>query len=165
MPYELDKYIEESKHLFEYMIHNYKDMFDGNILKHFDIWYTTWWMQSYYEEVSNKIGGDIQTELVPWIRNEMESGRLIEPKYWKLFHDSDSFNDIYIGYKKLFFYKYYYFQLTIESTHSDCIYCERKDNPIHFQLALYGWKDKQTNKVQPYNEICIEPERMMPEIV
>ena len=110
MSYKLNKHIEESNRLFQYMIHNYEDMFDGNILKHFDIWYATWWMHSYYEEVSNKFGDDIQIELVPWIRNEMKSGRLIEQKYWKLCHDSDSYNDIYIGYKKLFFYKYYYFQ-------------------------------------------------------
>lgn len=158
-----DQFVKEGEILFQYMLHHYNEMFDGDSIKHFNIWYATYWMQSDYEAVKEKYGKEIQHELVPWIRNEFESKRLFEPSLWKPFRDGESPNYIYPGYKKLFFYKNYYFQLQIEATCSDCIHCERKDNPIHFDLGLFGWKDEHSDRVLPYDNVRVLSDHMMPE--
>ena len=155
--------LNEGEKLFQYMIHHYDDMFDGEIIKHFNIWYATWWMQSYYREVNEICGKDIQLDLVPWIRNEFESKQLFKSSNWKPFRDGESPIYMNLGYKKLFFYKQYYFQLQIEATCSDCIHCEKKDNPIHFDLGLYGWKDEYSERVLPYKNTIILADLMMPE--
>jgi hypothetical protein len=163
MPFEWEDCLKEGEEAFQYMIHHYDDMLDGDRVKHFDIWYATYWMQSYYDDVKALYGKEIQVELAPWIKNEFESKRLFEPTLWKPFRDGDSPNYINMGYKKLFVYKNYYFQLQIETTCSDCVDCERNENPIHFDIALYGWKDEHSDKVLPYNDVSVLPDYMMPE--
>lgn len=157
------EFLKEGEGLFQYMIHNYDDMFDDGRIKHFDIWYATWWMQSHYKDVKALCGKEIQTELVPWIHHEFESKRLFDSSHWKPFRDGDTLIYMSLGYKKLFVYKNYYFQLQIEATCSDCVHCESKDNPIHFDLGLYGWKDEHSDKVLPYNDVIILSDNMMPE--
>ena len=145
------------------MIHHYDDMFDGDNIKHFNIWYSSWWMYSYVDDVKIECEQNIQSELVPWIRNEFENKWLFEPNNWKPFRDADSYIYMTLGYKKLFVYKQYYFQLQIEAECADCIHCERNDNPIHFELGVYGWKDTHSNKVLPYNDVIVLPENFMSE--
>jgi len=128
MASQWEEFLKEGEELFQYMLHHYDDMFDGDCVKHFDIWYATWWMQTHYRDVKKLCGNDIQAELVRWIHLEAESNRLFDPNYWKPFRDGDTLIYMSLGYKKLFVYKGYYFQLQIEATHSYCIHCDRNDN-------------------------------------
>jgi hypothetical protein len=161
MPREWEECIKEGESLYQYMVEHFEEMFNGNEIKHFSIWYATWWMQSYYHNVQEKYRKEIQEELITWIRKEKEIGHLEESLFWKPFRDSDSFCDIYQGYKKLFLYQNYYFQLIIQSECGECVYCEKGENQIHFELALYGWKD-DSDLVQPYNELIIGTDMLMP---
>jgi hypothetical protein len=128
------------------------------------------------EEVMKKYGNDIQKYLVPWIKTEFQDGRLFNKTLWKPFRDMDTYSSMFYAYKKIFKYENYYFQLSInlECYTDECKYCNRYinykckycndidecddedecicnnddiyNNIIHFELALYGWKDDITNK-------------------
>ena len=95
MPREWEECIKEGESLYQYMMEHFEEMFNGNEIKHFSIWYATWWMQSYYHNVKENCGKEIQEELITWIRKEKEIGRLNSLVFWKPFRDSDSFCDIY----------------------------------------------------------------------
>jgi hypothetical protein len=148
--------IKESKKSFDYMINNFNSMFDKDTIKHFYIKYVSNDTMYYADDISEQYGVDIHRELIPWIKNEFEKITLIQINNWKPFRDSYLYTNVYLGYKKLFQYKQYYFQLTIDNSirddTNDCKYCKNGDSLIHFELALYGWKDIN-NKLQPSNDI------------
>ena len=161
MPREWEECIKEGESLYQYMMEHFEEMFDANEIKHFSIWYATWWMQSYYHYVQEKYRKEIQDELILWIRKEKEIGHLEESLFWKPFYDTSEFRFIYQGYKKLFLYQNYYFQLIIQSECGECVSCEKGENQIHFELALYGWKD-DSERLQPYNDVIVGPDQMVP---
>lgn len=105
MPYNWDQCIIEGKKSFNYMISNFYEMFNDTAIKHFYIRYATNNMMSYYEDVNEKHNYDIQIALIPWIKNEFEEKRLVKDTNWKPFRDSHDYNDMYLGYSKLFQYK------------------------------------------------------------
>lgn len=140
--------------VFQHVVDYFDEMFDGDEIKHFYIWYATWWMHSYYENVAEECR-DIQKELVIWIRKEKEEGRLTKSPLWMPDNDGDSSTYDLLSYKKMFLYQNYYFKLIIEPICGECTHCQRGDNPIHFILALYGWKDKMSDYIQPYNKNTI----------
>ena len=162
MPYDWDQCIIEGRKSFNYMISHFYEMFDETI-HDFYIRYATNTMMSYYEEVNEKYNSDIQVALIPWIKNEFEEKRLVKDTNWKPFRDSHDYNDMYLGYSKLFQYKQYYFQLALESgcVCDDCIPINKCGHPPCFELALYGWKEDGYEKVKPYDIDMID--RMMPE--
>ena len=67
----------------------------------------------------------------------------------------------------MFQYKQYYLQLSIGSEceySTNCIYCNKGQRNVHFQLLYYGWKDDTTTMIQPYNNVQIPKDDMiMPE--
>jgi hypothetical protein len=71
-------------------------------------------------------------------------------------------SEMYYGYRKLFQYKQYYFQLAMESRCilDECEYCDLFDdeyndkNSKHFKLALYGRKDDNSNVIRPCCTCC-----------
>jgi hypothetical protein len=67
---------------------------------------------------------------------------------------------MYLGYRTLFQYRHYYFQLVISADRDgdidDCIYCKNNESLIHFDLALYGWKENGKEKIQPDNVMNCE---------
>jgi hypothetical protein len=163
-----DRFLKEGEELFNYMIHNFDDMFDGNKIKHFDIRYEYIYDEG-TQEIKERYGEDIQKELIPWIKKEFESNELINSTSWKPFRDQYTLSDMYFGYRKLFQFKHYYFQLAMESECDldDCKYCINDTNKIifspHFCLALYGWKDESSDILQPYNKVKIPLDNIMPE--
>ena len=105
--------VKKGEELFQYMIHNYDTMFDGDYIKHFDVWYTSHMMEGYYDEAIKECGkNNIKAELIPWIRKEFETNNLFNSENWRPERDYD-YCDMYLGYRKLFVYKQYYFQLQI----------------------------------------------------
>lgn len=163
MPHDWDQCIIEGKKSFDYMISHFYEMFDETTINDFYIRYATNTMMSYYEDVNEKYNSDIQHTLIPWIKNEFEEKRLVNDINWKPFRDSDDYNDMYLGYNKLFQYKQYYFQLALESgcVCDDCIPINKCRHPPCFELALYGWKEDGSENVQPYDIDMIDS--MMPE--
>lgn len=142
-------------------------MIDGDIIKHFNLRYVSSLNIPYLDSIKEKYMNELQVELIPWIKNEYECSNLFNKDNWKPFRDRHEIDLMYLGYNKMFQYKHYYFQLAIESDiwddNDDCKYCKRGDSLIHFELALYGWKDEQFEKIQPVNEYIILSDNMMPE--
>lgn len=54
-------------------------------------------------------------ELIPWIKNEHKENRLFDKTLWKPFRDHYHLHEMYYGYRRLFKYKHYYFQLVMET--------------------------------------------------
>lgn len=114
------------------------------------------------QELNQRIRDKIQQELIPWIHNEHSAGRLFDPTLWKPFSDAHTYVDMYMGYRPLFRYAHYMFQLAIEngcSPHIDCEDCdamETEHNVIHFDVQFVGWirdDHERTHLVHPFHTI------------
>lgn len=158
MPYDWDQCITEGQKSFDYMIKHFYEMFDETTINNFYIRYATNDMISYYEDVTLKYNTDIQIALIPWIKKEFEEKRLVNNTNWKPFRDAHDYNDMYLGYNKLFQYKQYYFLVALESgcVCEECIPINTCGHPPCFELALFGWKEDGSEKVQPYNIVIID---------
>ena len=160
-----DKFLKEGDGLFVWMTQNYETMIDGDKIKHFDIRYGTYLVMDEEEEIKVKLlyGDEIQKEIIPWIKNEYESGRLFEKTNWKPFRDQYLLTHMYFGYKYTFKFKNYYLQIALDSACGICEYCKKSMSRIHFELALYGWKEDNKEKIQPDNEVILPTDNIMPE--
>ena len=129
-----DRFVEHGQYLFKRTTREYDTMLEGDsIVKHIGF------RVSGYEHIDRKIldtivrenGEPIQRELVPWIRAQHKGHMLFSPINWKPVNDMYVFIDMYMGYRKVFRYQQYYFQLSLsEGCHcADCL--TRKDpSPI-----------------------------------
>ena len=161
--------VEEADELFEYLLHNYDNMLDGeDKVKHFDVLYGRNLYMDAASEIRETYHYEIQRELVPWIKNEFQTGELFKMENWRLYRDRWAMSTMYLGYRKLIIFKQFLLQLTM-SFYCDndvykCDYCEKKDYCGNaFSVALYGWTD--INKVEPCNQecayICNDPNDLM----
>jgi hypothetical protein len=161
-----DQFVESGKISFDYLYNNFHDMIDGDIIKHFELRHVSPDTIDYLDDINKKYGNDIHKKVVPWIKNEFDSGSLLENNNWKPFRDRYHLIQSYLGYKKLFQYKNYYFQLAIDNSLwypcEDCKYCDNDEKLIHFELALYGIKDDNYEKLQPDNKVVVGDDNMMP---
>jgi len=158
------RFEKEGEELYEYMTTHFNDMFEptGSI-KYFDMHYTTYLTSGYYDRVKKECGKKVHKEILPWIREEQRSGRLFNKDNWKPFRDQLTFTRMYYGYRMLFlFHDFFYFQVTIARICHDTTNSELKST-IDLQVALYGWKEKGMEYVQPDNQVIVDADRMMPE--
>ena len=140
----------EGETLYDYLIHNYDKLFDGDNIKHCYIRDGIYSHIANTDEIYEKYGQDIQLELLPWIQNEFNENRIFDKTLWKPFRDSYTLYHMYLGYRKLFRYKHYIFQLSMESVITP-----------HFCLALYGWKEDNSDMLQPYRDTIIPIDNIM----
>jgi hypothetical protein len=166
-----DEFSEKGDKMFEYMTRNFDDMFDSESIKHFDIRYGISSVIGYENEIREKYSDDIQKGLIPWIQTELKSGRLFDKGLWRPFRDPYDITDMFFGYRLFFPYKEYYFQLAIYYECLNCKYCkycdiddDNDEITIHFELALYGWKNENSDKLQPDNTVCIPSDTMVPDL-
>lgn len=161
MPYYWKDCIIEGNNSFTYMINNFDTMFDGDSIKHFYIGYATSNNMVYYRDINDMYNSEIQSPLSIWIKKEHENMKLFEETNWKLFHDQHDPYCVYMCYNKLFQYKQYYFQLAIENgCGADwCEYCKKESNGIHFELALFGWKENGI--LEPDKKYTVEDDNMI----
>jgi len=148
------------------MIHNFKNMFDGDLIKHFNIRNGIYHLNNEPNEIKDKYSNDLQKELIIWINKEFEANELFKSNNWKPFRDQDILTYMFFGYRKMFQFKQYYFQLTLDTncdTYESCEYCKNKTNLIHFKLALWGWKEDGKENLQPDNIISILSDNIMPD--
>jgi len=152
MPWDWEECIEEGNKSFEYMVQHFNSMFDGPVIKHFDIRFATRAMMSYCDNdapLSKRwkelYHTEIENALIPWINEELHSKRLFEYSNWRPCRNPHNHNAMHMGYNKLFEYQEYYFQLAIQYYCGQCHYCKIEENRIHFELALYGCKHELHN--------------------
>jgi hypothetical protein len=163
MPLYLEDYLLNGPPLYEYMIKNFDDMLDNNTIKHFNIIHGTNGIESDAEEINMIYGVNIQEELVKWIKIEHENGNLFNNDNWRPFRSEVIPSHMYIGYRKMFQYKQYYFQLALNYECIDCTYCKNDNNMKHFELVLYGWKDNTSKFIQPDGILMLLADNIIPE--
>lgn len=159
---------KEGEELFEYLLSKYEIMLDGDDkVKHFDIGSEWGMLTDKADEFKETYSDDIQRELVPWIRDEIHKGGLFKLENWRPFRDHYTLFDMFLGYRKLFQYKEYLFQLSLlsacENDISICKYCEKGDYGRHFGVVLYGWRDVNRVKLQPVDFITVLDDNIIPE--
>jgi len=140
-----DRFLIEGDESFDFMRHNFESMFDGESrIKQFEIRYDVSCKGYTTDEIYKEHGKDIEQELISWIRAEYESNRLFDKEKWKPFRDYYLFTHMYLGYRNIFQYKQYIFQLAVDwyCTTDGCVYCKDScEALLGFQLALCGIKD------------------------
>lgn len=137
MPSEWKKCIYQANECFAHLCAHFDDMLDGMHIRHFDIHCANYSMMGYHEEVATRHGNCIHLALTPWIREEAQSGRLFKRSHWKPFRKPCSYTACYTGYRKLFTYDKYTFQLTIAKD-KDWNNQGVREEWICFEAALYG---------------------------
>jgi len=160
-----NRFVEEGEELYNYMIDNFNNMIDGESIKHFDIVYGPYHTIKYIFDIKEKYFNDIHKEIIPWIKKEFDSKSLFKYNNWIPFRDQDAMVDMFLGYRKLFQYKEYFFQLTMLSQCDKlkCNDCNIEELTLykHFGLALYGWKEGNT--IQPDNLFTLNEDNIMPD--
>jgi hypothetical protein len=146
-----EQLLKRGNELYQAMISNFDEIFDGDHIRHFRV-RSIGVYDLGSEKVMEEHGDNIKKELLLWIDNEYKGGDLFVISNWRMCHDRYSSSYMYIGYKKLFQFKNYYFGLLFNTICmkdiKDCIYCMKHeygktfDKEYHFQLLLYGWKGK-----------------------
>lgn len=162
----IESHIKEGEDLYSYLFNNYHNMIDGNVIKHFNIGYVSSCVMGYNHDIKDTYKNELEQELLPWIKIEYEEDRLLQKSNWRPFNDRFNAHYMYLGYNKLFRYKQYYFQLTINTalceSCEDCKYCNNESTRTHFELALYGWVDEKFKKLQPDDKYIVLSDDMMP---
>ncbi len=73
-----DRFLIEGEYLYNYMIINFENMFDRNIIKHFCINDGIYRHIKDTDKMNNEMADNIQKELFPWIKKEYQEGRLFD---------------------------------------------------------------------------------------
>ena len=164
-----ERLAEECDELFDSLIHKYENKLDGKEkLKHFDVlcdFHILGQAEEELKEIKEKYSIELQRELIPWIKNEIQKNDLFKIENWKPYRQPQAIMNVFIGYRKLFKLKHLFFQLSLsyDCILDTCTYCEKTDNDGHFGLLLYGWKDINDEKLQPQNKIAVLDDNIIPE--
>ncbi len=140
-----EPFLVKGEEWYQYMISHFEEFFDGNIIKHFTIR-----DEDMYdigsEEVLEKHGEEIHKELYKWIHNEHIEERLFIQSNWKPFYDNNSHNHMYFGYRHMFVYKQYYFQLLFDEfcqiDWGKCNTCKDTKKGYHYEILLYSIRNE-----------------------
>ena len=134
----MDRFIREGEELYRFLIENFDKMFnEDKTLIFVDIRYFFDSCQDYVEDIRKNYNDSIKKEFGLWLLQEKSSGRLFDRTNWQIYRNRDICTDMYIGYRTLFVYKQYYFQVSYDF--------------YFFALGLYGWKDEHKETLQPDN--------------
>ena len=159
------RFVEEGDILYNHMIKNFNNMIDGDSIKHFDVEFGPYHTIKYISDIKEKYFYDIHKEIIPWIKKEFDSKFLFEYNNWIPFRDQDAMVDMLLGYRKMFQFKQYIFQLTMRSEcdNEECNNCKIGESRItkHFGVALYGWKEG--NIIQPDEIFTLSEDNIMPD--
>lgn len=144
---------------------HYDSMICDERIPHFTIRRGGYNVYDQHEEVNELYGATIEQELILWIREEHASGRLLNKELWRPFRDWVWHVEMYWGYKHMFRHGKYYFQLSAEDgCENNCKDCLDPDvDRIHFTLALYGWLEDGTDKLQPDNRYVVGDDLVLPD--
>jgi hypothetical protein len=157
-----DELLKEGDQLFDYLCRHFYNLFDhNNNILFFDMWPATNIMHGYYEKINKEYGKSIHDTIVPWIHEEYKSGRLTNKEHWKPFRIPYQYTLMVYGYRKLFMFDKYYFQLIL-SNDRDMI-DEVFTHYVCFQVALYGWKSDGSEALDRSTHVPVSDDMLMPE--
>lgn len=158
--------VKKGKKLYQCMIDTFDNSFDksGKIID-FRIYHV--YDATFLEAEHLVIDGfkdDIHEQLLPWIHEEHQSGRLFQQKDWKPFRDPYNVVFTYYGYRKLFVYNKYYLQLVVDDW-AIPVDDHTMKRTVTFHLRVYGWKEKDSSCVHHYGCVMINENTLrMPSI-
>jgi hypothetical protein len=160
-----NKFMAEGDKIHTYMTAHYDTMIRDDHIPHFIIRRGGYNICDEQEKIKETYGADIERELIPWIRKEHASGRLLNKELWRPFRDWVWHVEMYWGYKHMFRYGRYYFQLSAEDgCEEGCMECQDDDvDCVHFTLALYGWLEDGSDKLQPDNRYVVGDDLVLPD--
>jgi hypothetical protein len=162
-PYRLKQYREDGNDLYDYMHSQLHTNIDHcNTIKYFVIRDFPNMSYCRLDEVKKDYEMTIQPELLEWIKNERSKNRLFNRENWKVFPELWEYTRVYIGYRILFPYQQFYFQLVFDYFYN-CVHECNDDSELHFQLALYGWNDETLECIQPDNKYKMTCDMSIPE--
>ena len=148
LPY-IDRFIVEGEELYQYMLEHFESMFNEyHTLIFVDIRYFSDSCRDHVKEVTDTCGDDIIRAYSIWLLQEKEKV-LFNKENWQIYRNRDEITDMYLGYRILFVYQQYYFQVSYDS--------------YFFVLGLYGWKDESCEALQPDRRSIILSDHIMPE--
>jgi hypothetical protein len=153
-----EKCVKQGKESFDYMVRNFSKMVKEDSIPQFRIYYSDAFTKSFVEDISTLHGDEIEQLLIPWIRSEWED--MTEHSMWRPFRDTYNRVHSYMGYRKLFKYKQYYFQVIIESYRD---YEDAAEEDTHIELVLFGWKEDTDTMLQPSKRISILVDQLIPD--
>jgi hypothetical protein len=159
MLWRWDKFLKEGDELFDYMTNNFETICSNENITHFDIVDRRYRFTDEVQRIKDKYMSDIHMQLYNWIKGQCDCKQLFNKGNWKPFRDQEILIDMFFGYKYMFQYQQYFFQLCIED---DCDIDNCISN-IHFKLVLYGWKNDMQEKLQPDDRVVIPSDNVMPE--
>jgi hypothetical protein len=176
MRWPWDRFLIEGDTLYNVLTSRFNSFFDGTTIKHLTIIDGSRPYITDTIEMTDTMINDIEKELFPWIMNEYKEGRFFDKTLWRPFRNYVDVMTIYYAYRKLFKYNEYIFQVAIEEycELDVCAYCNPTDDIIkwrrnqdstHFSLALYGWREDNSNMVKPHNDIEIPEDDMIPDVI
>jgi hypothetical protein len=163
-PFKWSEFLILGDKLFNYMINNYNIMINNNKIRYFEIMDYRDKIDMYDKKILDVLNDNclktIEDKLIPWIETQHKSGQLFEKSNWKPFRDQEDFLTCVLGYKILFQYDKYYFQLVI-----DYCYVSLQDRTMsgYFQLSLIGWKEDDKENLQPDDKVIIPHDNIMPD--
>lgn len=158
VPMYWDRFLVEGDALFDYMIHNLESMYNDEIINDFFIIEGFRWLLSEANILDEKYNTEIQPHLIRWIINEHNTQRLFNKDYWKPFRDLTNFSSMHYGYKIMYEYKNYYFQLGLIN---DCN--TNGEHCVHFILALFGWGNETDESIKKNIMNDLPMDKIMPE--
>ena len=163
----IERFVEKQSVYYNYMITNNNSMFkETKYIRHFHIRPGLFGLWVDAEELNQTYGKDIQSDCILWIKNELKEDRLFNLNNWSPYQDPDDYTELFLGYRKMYQYKQYFFQLVLDENCSECIDCDDCKNnnyTIHFELAYYGWKDAQKDALQPLQYFIVPFDNMIPD--
>jgi hypothetical protein len=143
------RFVEKGDILYNYMILNFNFMVREESIQHFDIVYGRYNVMDDTDEIKDKYISEIQKELIPWIHSQGKD--LFDYNNWIPFREEYAMTQMYLGYRKMFIYKEYVFQLSLISR------CKN----IHFVASYYG--KKEGNIIQPDEIFTLSEDNIMPD--
>lgn len=143
------RFVKEGDILYNYMMLNFNHMVREESITHFDIVYGRYCVMDDTDEIKNKYISEIQKKLILWIHNQGKD--LFDYNNWIPFRDEYVLTTMFLGYRKMFIYKKYVFQLSLVT----------KCKSIHFVASLYGWLEN--NILQPDDFFTLPEDNIIPE--
>ena len=114
MQADWERFIEEGRRSYAFMVTRFNDLFEENHIIDFFIRYQH----------------EIQPNLVQWLAAEYESGHLRQRENWKMYRDFYTITDGYLGYKHLFPYQDNWFQIVLV--------WDEEEQRAHMEAGLCG---------------------------
>lgn len=161
------EFVKEGNELYNYMLNNFNDMINEKSIRHFDVEIGTYNMTRYIDDIKERYFYDIQKELIPWIKREFNNKELLEYNNWIPVRDPDVLTIMFLGYRKMFQFNKYIFQLTITSqcNNETCENCKLGESIAtnHFSTALYGWREENKVNIQPTDVYPLLQDNIIPD--